>query len=153
MYELLGKQLLGSDTIGATIEASGFTIDQFLTICSIFDAELYGSDSKEEGLIDFFENVLTNQSLLNTFSRVYNSDYYIANNPDVVQLLNDDDPMLMLQHFLDVGMDEGKDSIANWNVNTYKESNADMEEAFGDDLRTYYVYYATEGFYETAQVD
>ena len=52
------------------------------------------------------------------------------------------DPIYQLQeHFLTCGMKEGRPGCADFNVAVYKEQNADLAAAYGDDLAAYYTHY------------
>ena len=50
-----------------------------------------------------------------------------------------------MQHFVANGMDEGRQGCATFNVNVYRNSNADLAEAFGDNLKEYYLHYINHG--------
>ena len=45
------------------------------------------------------------------------------------------------EHFLTCGMKEGRPGCADFNVAVYKEQNADLAAAYGDDLAAYYTHY------------
>ncbi len=78
------------------------------------------------------------------YSPVYDYDYYIANNPDVVQVLGKDE-RVVLKHFLEYGMKEGRQASANFNVQCYKANYEDLQKAFGNDLTLYYKHYIEYG--------
>ena len=81
------------------------------------------------------------------YSRVYDYNYYIAHNPDVVQVLGYDD-LTVLKHFIDCGMDEGRRGSDSFNVRSYQLEYGDLRKAYGDDLKSYYLHYIRFGYNE-----
>ncbi len=78
------------------------------------------------------------------YSAVYDYSYYIANNPDVANAYPDDD-VAVLEHFVNFGMKEGRQAIASFNVNTYKNRYVDLRTAYMRDLPSYYMHYISFG--------
>lgn len=78
------------------------------------------------------------------YSAVYDYDFYIANNPDVFQYYQGDD-YLILSHFVDYGMAEKRSASEMFNVEIYRNNYADLEQAYGDQWRSYYIHYIYAG--------
>ena len=83
------------------------------------------------------------------YSRVYNYDYYISNNPDVVAVFGTD-PYYAIRHFVIYGMHEGRRGSRNFDVNYYRKAarNEDLVTAFGDNTEKYYMHYIEWGYDE-----
>ena len=83
------------------------------------------------------------------YSRVYNYDYYISNNPDVVAAFGTD-PYYAIRHFVLWGMREGRRGSRNFDVDFYRNAdrNKDLVEAFGDKTEEYYMHYINWGYDE-----
>ena len=145
--------------IGTVAEDGLQTISpaQFAALENIFSREVFlasnpglASLSQLELLRYFIHHAFFDPnyySWLNSFSRVYNSDHYLAQNPDVANAFNGN-PARALLHFLNWGMDEGRNSIAGWNVHTYKAKYPDLQQAFGNNMRQYYYHFCIYGYYE-----
>lgn len=73
------------------------------------------------------------------YANVYNYDYYRAHNQDVVAALGSS-PEALIQHFVTYGMSEGRQASVEFNVYAYRTEHPDLEDRFGDDLRSYYLY-------------
>lgn len=78
------------------------------------------------------------------YSSVYNFDYYIKNNPDIKAAFGLDDNRV-LSHFINFGISEGRQGNADFNVNTYRSNYIDLQTAFGNNLRLYYLHYLYHG--------
>lgn len=85
------------------------------------------------------QNAITNLGTQD-YSLVYNYDYYVSHNADVKGTFGNDD-IAVLQHFIDCGMNEGRQASEYFNVQTYRERYADLNAAFGDDWKSYFVHY------------
>ena len=81
------------------------------------------------------------------YSKVYDYNYYVAHNPDVVRALGTDE-IAVLEHFVTYGMKEGRQASANFNVNSYKDRYGDLRSAYGNDLANYYLHYINYGYKE-----
>lgn len=95
----------------------------------------------------------TNQSTSPTennqsnYSLVFNSTYYANKYPDLKAAFGYNAPIL-LQHFIQSGMKEGRQAISTFNVHTYKNRYIDLQKAFGNDLPSYYKHFITCGYKE-----
>lgn len=78
------------------------------------------------------------------YDSVFNADYYWSRNADLESYYGHK-PHDLFNHFLLVGMDEGRQGNAEFDVNYYKSHNLDLEPHYGDDLKGYYIHYATKG--------
>ncbi len=77
------------------------------------------------------------------YSAVYNYKYYLAANPDVAAAYTDD--ALVLQHFVNFGMKEGRVASASFDVKSYRNAYRDLRAVYGSDLRQYYIHYIYYG--------
>lgn len=66
------------------------------------------------------------------YSLVYDEEYYLEHNPDVAKQAGNDSQKLF-DHFLNHGMDEARSASANFDVHYYRDTNEDLNQAFGDD--------------------
>ncbi len=78
------------------------------------------------------------------YAAVYDVSYYAENNSDVVVVLGNN-AELLLKHFVECGMAEGRQGSAEFNLDAYKENNSDVAAAFGSDNKSYYMHYITCG--------
>lgn len=54
----------------------------------------------------------------------------------------------MYDHFITIGITEGRQSSAAFSILVYKENNQDLQDAFGDDLIKYYNHFIQYGVNE-----
>ena len=85
--------------------------------------------------------------LMNSYSRVFDPDYYYNTYPDLQTAIGTD-KLALFTHFYNSGMAEGRKGCAEFDVNVYKENNTDLQTAFGSDLRKYYEHYMNTGWAE-----
>lgn len=71
------------------------------------------------------------------WSPVYDYEYYKNNNADVVAALGTD-PNVLLAHFVNCGIYEGRQGRANWNVHSYMAQHPDYVRVYGNDYSAYY---------------
>ena len=76
------------------------------------------------------------------YSAVYDYQYYIDNNPDIMAAFGGNRE-LTLAHFVNTGMNEGRQGCDQFNVDSYRKRYADLRKAFENDLRQYYIHYMT----------
>ena len=79
------------------------------------------------------------------YSAVYDYEYYLTTYPDLMAAFGGKSPKLALTHFIENGMAEGRRGNAEFDVYSYKNSYADLRQAFGSDLKQYYLHYITCG--------
>lgn len=85
--------------------------------------------------------------LMNSYSRVFDPDYYYNTYPDLQTAIGTD-KLALFTHFYNSGMAEGRKGCAEFDVNVYKENNTDLQTAFGSNLRKYYEHYMNTGWAE-----
>lgn len=85
--------------------------------------------------------------LMNSYSKVFDSDYYYNTYPDLQTAIGTDS-LALFTHFYNFGMSEGRNGCADFDVTVYKENNADLRNAFGNDLKKYYEHYMNTGWNE-----
>ena len=78
------------------------------------------------------------------YSAVYDFNYYSNKYPDLVSSFGTDDG-LYIQHFVECGMNEGRQAKSSFNVFSYLLKYSDLRRAFGTDLKNYYLHYVTNG--------
>ena len=81
------------------------------------------------------------------YSLVYDYNYYINKYSDLKAAFNGDDTAA-LRHFVESGMNEGRQAKDSFNVKNYKKRYKDIQNAFGNDLKSYYMHYIGSGYKE-----
>ena len=81
------------------------------------------------------------------YSPVYDYEYYISNNSDVVSVYGKDD-LAVLSHFVRFGMSEGRQGRESFSVYVYRARYADIRLAYGSDLKACYMHYLNWGISE-----
>lgn len=93
-------------------------------------------------------NYTSNTKVNNTdFSLIYDYNYYMNKYPDM-RVLYTNNPSGALQHFTTVGIQEGRQACANFNVNVYMHNYPDLQAVYGNNLALYYQHYMTTGYAE-----
>ncbi len=78
------------------------------------------------------------------FALIFNADFYASKYPDVAAACGGDET-LMLNHFVNFGIAEGRQGSADFDVKVYMSKYPDLQAAFGNDITSYYVHYMTVG--------
>lgn len=81
------------------------------------------------------------------YKLVYDYNYYINKYPDIKAAFNGDENAT-LRHFVECGMNEGRQGKASFNVAAYRANYADLRSAFGRNLKAYYMHYIGSGYRE-----
>ena len=81
---------------------------------------------------------------LQTYSPVFNAEYYSKAYPELAQSVGTD-PTALLNHFVNIGMNECRQGNADFNVYTYAQNNPDLFAAYGMNAKQYYMHYITSG--------
>ena len=81
------------------------------------------------------------------YGLVYDYDYYIAHNQDVLNAYGGD-PKLTIEHFVTHGMNEGRQASEQFDVRSYINAYRDLRTAFGNDTKNYYIHYIYNGYRE-----
>ncbi len=107
----------------------------------------HGYDEGRNGV--GYENIETNDvgtTIYNgvDYSAVYNFSYYINHYPDMKSAFSKNDEAA-LWHFVNYGMNEGRQASENFNVYSYKNQYADLRKGYGNNLRQYYLHYCNYG--------
>ena len=105
-------------------------VDSYLKLVGIdswTDSVLIGANNN---------NVVDYQTVYNgrDYKAVYNKHYYLG-----------DDDNAVLAHFVNYGMQEGRQAISDFNVYTYLDNYADLRSIFGNNLPAYYLHYIVSG--------
>ena len=81
------------------------------------------------------------------YSSIFNYSYYLTKNPDVKKACqySRKDSFSVIKHFLNYGMAEGRATTSSFNVSIYKENYPDLQKAYGNDLKKYYLHYMNYG--------
>lgn len=106
----------------------------------------YGIDEKRVGTGSAtIEDPVTKYKGID-YKLVYNYATYKGNYEDLAKAFKDDD-VAYLKHFVEFGMNEGRDAIATetFSIKSYKNANDDLRKAFGNNLKQYYMHYIYYG--------
>ncbi|MBR4707595.1 MAG: hypothetical protein IKP29_06030 [Pseudobutyrivibrio sp.] len=88
--------------------------------------------------------VILNKAVI---AKVFDAKYYAEKNPDVVAVLGDSEDVL-LAHYMNNGIYEGRDASAVFNVSAYALANADLATLYGDNYEAYIEHYVNYGINE-----
>ena len=83
-------------------------------------------------------------SQITDYSAVFDADYYYQTYPDLQASIGND-PASLLSHFIKIGMAEGRNGNAQFNLKAYMCQNPDLMAVYGTDLPSYYRHYITNG--------
>lgn len=87
----------------------------------------------------------TDQAAITDYSDVFDADYYYQTYPDLQQSIGYDSASL-LNHFITIGMKEGRNGNASFQVKAYMYYNPDLMAVYGiNDLSAYYLHYINCG--------
>lgn len=78
------------------------------------------------------------------YKAVYDYDYYLEHNADVKDIYGDS-PDKILQHFVEFGMNEGRQGNSEFNVTSYRNKYQDLRLSFEKDMKAYYLHYIFSG--------
>lgn len=78
------------------------------------------------------------------YSAVYDCNYYVTRYADLYRAFGYND-LALLRHFVNCGMQEGRQAKDNFNVLAYKNRYVDLQSAYGNDLKSYYLHYINRG--------
>ena len=74
------------------------------------------------------------------YSAVYDYNYYVRKYKDIWNTFGKDDKAV-IQHFVENGMNEGRQGNATFNVTSYAYKYYDLRRTFKNDLKQYYMHY------------
>ena len=78
------------------------------------------------------------------YGAVYDYNYYINTYGDIRKAYGGDD-LAVLAHFVNYGMNEGRQGNSSFNVYSYRNQYADLRAAYGTNLKSYYLHYINYG--------
>ena len=111
----------------------------------------YINNGKREGrtAVGHEEQLVGAQTKYNgvDYSSVYDFNYYIAKNPDVLRVYGYDENKV-LGHFVNFGMKEGRSAKEAFSVKSYKNRYPDLRRAFGNNTKSYFLHYINNGIRE-----
>ena len=81
------------------------------------------------------------------YAPVFDFNYYCNRYPDI-RVLYGNDEGAALNHFINVGMAEGRQGCADFDVTVYAKNYPDLVAAYGGNYKAYYMHYLTTGFAE-----
>lgn len=94
-----------------------------------------------------------NSSVMNgvDYSSVFDALYYWNLYPDLQKFIDkpnsytDENAMMLLEHFVEHGMSEGRIGNSEFNVEFYKNRYSDLREGYRNNLKEYYIHYLNHG--------
>lgn len=104
----------------------------------------------EDTMTKSFSNLVskrTGGSIYNgvDYSAVYDFNYYVEHNSDLYAVYRND-PYSALQHFMNYGMNEGRQANAVFDVKSYRNRYQDIRQVYGwNNLKAYYDHYRLYG--------
>jgi len=138
--------------------SNDFTENEKAVIRQIFSPELYRDANPDvwnaykdlNKIIDHFLTYAPNEPgrIIKSWSRVFDAGYYLGNNPDVANAVGANNYLGALKHFLNFGINENRLTIDGWYIQYYKIKYPDLQKAFGDSWKNYYVHYCQFGYKE-----
>lgn len=75
---------------------------------------------------------------------VFDANYYAQRYPDVVAAVGNSQAAL-LKHYMECGINEGRNCSATFNATVYKNRYSDLAAAYGNNMIKYVIHYATHG--------
>ena len=81
------------------------------------------------------------------YSLVYDYNYYVKLHNDIYGVYGYDEDAV-LKHFVLYGMKEGRRASDTFDVFAYRSRYVDLQRAFGNDMKKYYLHYLNYGVYE-----
>ena len=78
------------------------------------------------------------------YSAVYDYNYYLKKHSDLAKIYTNDD-IGLLAHFVNCGMSEGRQAKDSFDVFSYRNQYQDSRVAFGNNLKSYYMHYISNG--------
>lgn len=75
---------------------------------------------------------------------IFDADYYLNKYSDLRNAFGTNVNSALV-HFVNCGMNEGRQAKSTFNVHSYKNRYSDLQKAFGNDLKSYYLHYIYYG--------
>ena len=99
---------------------------------------LHFTNETSRELFDFINNSLCD------FSLVYDFDYYVGKYPDLQNAVGSSREKAFI-HFLNNGMQEGRQGKASFDAAAYQKRYPDLRNAYGNDFTRYFLHYMQYG--------
>lgn len=80
----------------------------------------------------------------NPYALIFDANFYMNNYADVKAAFGNNQALL-LQHFLQCGVNEGRQGCADFDPVTYMNRYPDLKAAYGNNMRKYYIHYMQVG--------
>jgi hypothetical protein len=81
---------------------------------------------------------------MSAYADVFDATYYVEKYPDLKEAFGNDTKALF-NHFLNCGMNEGRQGCADFDPKFYMSQYSDLQKAFGTDTVAYYIHYIQFG--------
>lgn len=104
----------------------------------------YGNRNFWRLFIDWFGSPYGYMSAGVNYSDVFNADYYLANNSDVLAQYGNS-PTDAFYHFIQYGISEGRQGSENFDLISYRNRYPDLRIALGTNYKSYYLHYISNG--------
>ena len=78
------------------------------------------------------------------YAAVYDANDYLKYNPDLLSVFGYDEEKL-LEHFVNCGMQEGRQASKTFSVQIYRQRYSDLRSVLGNNLKEYYLHYVNYG--------
>ena len=85
-----------------------------------------------------------------SYALVYDFDYYVNKYADVKEKYSNN-RLGAFNHFLSIGMKEGRQAISTFDVYSYRMQYADLRQKYGNNLKDYYDHYISVGYSQGRQ--
>lgn len=125
------------DTLSKISAKTGVSLQKIVDVNGITDANKIIAGNTLT-LIDLPASLT--DDITNSLYALFNEEYYADQNPDVVAVYGTSKKALY-QHFLQYGLEEGRNISPDFDVNAYRSAYPDLQNAFGDDILKYYEHY------------
>jgi len=125
-------------------------IDTKATYTAVAEIDKNNDEIADKSLEKTFSNLVLKRlggSVYNgvDYSNVYDFNYYVEHYGDLYSTFRND-PNAAIEHFVNCGINEGRQAKADFDVVSYRNRYADLRQAFGwNNLRAYYDHYRTCG--------
>ena len=117
-----------------------FTKLMSLAMAVVFAVSVFSitSEAKIDDALSHKRDLTTEE--IQCLYTLFKADEYAKMYPDVAAELGTDETVLF-NHFVSFGVWELRNPSTFFNVNVYASRNTDLQEAYGDDVVSYYVHY------------
>ncbi len=85
------------------------------------------------------------------YASVYDFNYYRNKYENLQKAFEPEDYNGLLKHFINYGMNEGRQASSTFDVNSYRLQYTDLRKAYGNNMKSYYMHYIQNGAREGRQ--